>query len=78
MAMPVSSARDLPEARRGGACRRSLAARAEELNRHSPDCQVADRRDHLDLQVNLLTKQAPLAKRFEFERAELAFVHPWF
>jgi hypothetical protein len=37
--MPVSSARDLPEARRGGACRGSLAARAEELNRHSPDCQ---------------------------------------
>jgi hypothetical protein len=27
----------LPEARRGGACRRSLAARAEELNRHSPE-----------------------------------------
>src|SRR4051794_959996 len=38
MAMPVSSAGILPEARRVGACHRSLAARAEELNRHSrPD-----------------------------------------
>src|SRR5690348_18479417 len=34
MAMPVSSARELREARRGGARRRSLAARAEELNQH--------------------------------------------
>jgi hypothetical protein len=38
MARPVSSARELPGSRRG-ACRRGLAARAEELNRHSPDCQ---------------------------------------
>jgi hypothetical protein len=38
MAMPVSSpARDLPDARRGGTYRGSLAARAEELNRH---CQL--------------------------------------
>src|SRR3954447_7952059 len=37
MAMPVSSARDLPELRRGGAPR-SLAARAEELNRHFARC----------------------------------------
>jgi len=34
MTMPVSSAINLPDARRGGACRGSLAARAEELNRH--------------------------------------------
>src|SRR5271155_5300180 len=37
MAMASPPARDLPEARRGGACRGSLAARAQELNRHSPD-----------------------------------------
>lgn len=34
--MPVSSARNLPEACRRGARRRSLAARAEELNRLFP------------------------------------------
>src|SRR5271155_5953092 len=37
MAMPVSSARNLSEARLDGACRRNLAARAEELNRYSPE-----------------------------------------
>src|SRR5260370_40658631 len=38
MAMHVSSRYGLARGAPGGACRRSLAARAEELNRHSPDC----------------------------------------
>jgi hypothetical protein len=40
MAMPISS---FARVRRGGACHRSFAAQAEELNRHSPDAQAFSR-----------------------------------